>query len=195
MRQNMLSHRPRLYQGVVSSKQQRTFQSIAFAETRNAHQFIDVFSRIRVARYGRKYAKLCLGHCCRSWLAFAEISNVHDTPNLWAPKSALSAGAGGAPEHAQPVAVMKRFGSVGRSSLSLPARPSYTMGLCDRGLERFAVTSNWAHSNDLTTSALSNSPSIAAAAVTPLRIVGVCFRLQATFAIGIFAGILRNLTE
>src|ERR1700730_9100315 len=75
MLQNMLSHGPWLDEGVVSSKQQRTFQSIAFTETCNAHQFIDVFSRIRVARYGKKYAKLCLGHCCRSWLAFAEISN------------------------------------------------------------------------------------------------------------------------
>jgi hypothetical protein len=90
------------------------------------------------------------------------------TPRTFGRRSQFfSVGVGGAPEHAQSVAAMKRFSSVGRSSLSLPARPSYAMGLCDRGLERFAVTSNWVHSNDLTTSALSNSPSIAAAAVTP----------------------------
>src|ERR1700704_2533073 len=68
----MLSNRPWLNKRVVSREQQNTGKSIAVAETRNAHQFIDACSSIRIARYGRKYAKLRFGHFHRSWTAFAE---------------------------------------------------------------------------------------------------------------------------
>src|SRR6266404_20422 len=66
----MLSNRPWLNKRVVSREQQNTGKSIAVAETRNAHQFIDACSSIRIARYGRKYAKLRFGHFHRSWTAF-----------------------------------------------------------------------------------------------------------------------------
>jgi hypothetical protein len=58
----MLSHRPWLDKRIVSREQQNTGKSVAVAETRNAHQFVDVSGGIRIARYGGEYAKLRLGH-------------------------------------------------------------------------------------------------------------------------------------
>jgi hypothetical protein len=76
MRQNMLRHRPWLDRRVVSGKQQNTGESVAVAETGNAHQFIDEFGGILIARNGGEYAELCLGHCYRSCTTLAEIPNV-----------------------------------------------------------------------------------------------------------------------
>src|SRR5713226_5979190 len=75
--ENVLSHGPRLDWCVIAGKQQRTFQSVAFAETCNAHQIIDVLGGIRIARDGREYAKSDPGHGYRSSAALAACGRLH----------------------------------------------------------------------------------------------------------------------
>ena len=70
VRQNVLGHRPRFDKNIVSREQQNTCEPIEVAEACNPHQFIDVFGRIRIARYGRKYTKLRLRQFRAPWASY-----------------------------------------------------------------------------------------------------------------------------